>query len=326
LPPPSLPRKRGRNKFSPHVWGELEGGEIALMPFPYFHEKKKISDALRKSVRQSSGSDFISLPSGYTHYEMSNPDATETVVLVHGFTVPMFIWEPTFQFLSKQGYRVLRYDLFGRGYSDRPKAKYDLDFFATQLRDLLDALNINEPVNLFGLSMGGAITATFTARYPERVKKLALFDPAGGADLPRSLILKMMEIPLLGELLMGFFGRRTLTKGLAADFHNPELLEHFTSQYLPQLDYQGFLRAILMTLRNDALRNSLPTYRKVGELGIPKLLVWGRDDQTVPYDQAEAVVASLPGVRFHTIEDSGHIPHYEDADQANPIILDFLKN
>ena len=292
------------------------------MPFPYIHEKQSIDDALRESME----GDFVLLPSGYTHYEISNPNAVETVVLVHGFSVPMFIWQPTFDFLTEQGYRVLRYDLFGRGYSDRPKAKYDLDFFANQLRDLLDALTITEPVNLFGLSMGGPITATFTARHPERVKKLALFDPAGGAEIPRSLTLKLMEVPLLGELLMGFFGRRTLTKGLAADFHDQKKLSHFAKQFMPQLDYQGFERAILMTLRNDALRNSLPTYRKVGELTIPKLLVWGRDDQTVPYAQSSQVVASLPGVRFETIEKSGHIPHYEDAGQVNPIILDFLKN
>jgi pimeloyl-ACP methyl ester carboxylesterase len=292
------------------------------MPFPYIHEKKIINNALREKM----DGDFVLLPSGYTHYEISNAGASETVVLVHGFSVPMFIWEPTFQFLTEQGYRVLRFDLFGRGYSDRPKAAYDLDFFATQLRNLLDALEISEPINLFGLSMGGPITTTFTALHHDRVKKLALFDPAGGAEIPRSTTLKLMEMPLLGELLMGFFGRQTLVKGIAADFYDEELLAHFTKLYLPQLDYQGFERAILMTLRNNALRNSLPTYHKVGELDIPKLLVWGRDDKTVPYDQAANVVTGLPGVRFHTIDNSGHIPHYEDADQVNPIILDFLKN
>ena len=292
------------------------------MPFPYIHEKKIINDALRASVE----GDFALLPNGYTHYELKDAADAETVVLVHGFSVPMFIWEPTFRFLTEQGYRVLRFDLFGRGYSDRPKAAYDLEFFVAQLRDLLDALEISKPINLFGLSMGGPITATFTAHHPERVKKLALFDPAGGAEIPRSTILKLMEMPLLGELLMGFFGRQTLVKGIAADFYDEELLAHFTKLYMPQLDYQGFERAILMTLRNNALRNSLPTYRKVGELEIPKLLVWGRDDKTVPYDQAANAVASLPGVRFHTIDNSGHIPHYEDADQVNPIILDFLQS
>ncbi len=296
------------------------------MPFPYIYEKKIIDPALRQSVSQGSGDDFISLPSGYTHYETRNKDAAETVVLVHGFSVPMFIWEPTSRFLTEAGYRVLRYDLFGRGYSDRPKANYDLDFFATQLRDLLEALGITEPINLFGLSMGGPITATFTAQHPECVKKLALFAPAGGENIPRSTITKLMEIPLLGELLMGFFGKKTLVDAIAEDFYDPGLIAHFTKMYTPQLDYQGFGRAILSTIRGDALRDSSATYRKVGEMGIPTLLVWGHDDQTVPYDQAKAVVTSLPHVRFHTIENSGHIPHYEDADQVNPIILNFLKN
>ena len=319
------------------------------MPFPYIHEKKVIDNALRESVEGG----FVSLTSGYTHYEMSKNLATEstehteleikkekelsgfselrdksieTVVLVHGFSVPMFIWETTFRFLSEQGYRVLRYDLFGRGYSDRPKARYDLDFFAQQLYELLNALEITEAVNLFGLSIGGPITATFTAKHPERVKKLALFAPAGGEGIPRSTTTKLMDIPILGELLMGLWGRKTLIDAIAEDFYDPELLAYFTKMYLPQLDYAGFGRAILQTLRNDALRDSSAIYRKVGKLTIPKLLVWGHDDQTVPYAQSSQVVASLPGVRFETIEKSGHIPHYEDADQVNPIILDFLKN
>ena len=85
---------------------------------------------------------------------------------MHGFSVPYFIWDPTFKFLTKSGFRVLRYDLFGRGYSDRPKLRYDIDLFCKQLRELLDTLGF-EQINLMGLSMGGPITATFTARYPQ---------------------------------------------------------------------------------------------------------------------------------------------------------------
>ena len=296
------------------------------MPFPYIHEKKIINDVLRQSVSQGSGRDFISLPSGYTHYEISNKDAAEIVVLVHGFTVPMFIWEPTFRFLTDQGYRVLRYELFGRGYSDRPKAKYDLNFFTTQLCDLLDALKISEPINLFGLSMGGPISATFTARHPERVKKLALFAPVGGSAIPQTLPFKLLSIPGLGELLMGLLGEKTLVDGIAEDFYDPKLIAHFTSLYRPQLKLQGFGRAILSTMRNDALRDSSAVYRLVGETGIPVLLVWGRKDKTVPYDQSQVVAASISQAAFHTIENSGHIPHYENADEVNPILFEFLKN
>ena len=291
------------------------------MSFPYIHETEELTDSLRQSVE----GDFLLLPNGYTHYELVGGENAETVVLVHGFSVPNFIWEPTFRALTETGYRVLRYDLFGRGYSDRPKAEYTLNLFATQLRDLLDALNITAPINLFGLSMGGPICATFTARHPERVKKLALFAPAGGEDIPHSPILQILKLPLIGDLLMGLFGRKTLIDGIASDFYDSALIAHFTSLYKPQLKIHGFGRAILSTMRNDALRDSTAVYRRVGETNIPTLLIWGRDDKTVPYAQSKQVVASLKHARFHTIENSGHIPHYENADEVNPILLDFLQ-
>jgi pimeloyl-ACP methyl ester carboxylesterase len=79
-------------------------------------------------------------------------------------------------------------------------------------------------------------------------------------------------------------------------------------------------------MRNDALGDSSAIYDRLGELDIPTLLIWGREDITVPYDQSSEMVASLKHARFHTIEESGHVPHYENADEVNPILLDFLKN
>lgn len=291
------------------------------MPFPFIHETKTIDTSLREQVEGS----FIALPNGYTHYEMTGEPHAEIIVLVHGFSVPYFIWEPTFNALLEAGYRVLRYDLFGRGYSDRPKADYSLKFFAQQLHDLLNALKITTPIHLFGLSMGGPISATFAAKHPERVKKLVLFAPAGGAVIPLSLQQRLLLIPGIGELLLGLFGKKTLLDSIAADFYDPELIAYFTKHYEPQLTYRGFGRAILATMRGDALGDSTAIYSRVGETGIPTLLVWGRDDQTVPYAQSRQVVASLKQARFETIENSGHIPHYENADEVNPIIFDFLK-
>jgi len=292
------------------------------MPFPYISETKKLDDSLRQSI----DGNFSLLDNGYTHYELKGNVDAGTVVLVHGFSVANFIWDPTFRALTKAGYRVLRYDLFGRGFSDRPKTDYTLDLFSNQLRDLLDALNITEPINLCGLSMGGPIVATFATRYPERIKKLAFFDPAGGKVFPRPFALRLLLVPGLGELLIGLFGDKILLKGLAADFYEPDLVADFIAKYRTQMQYQGFKRALLSTMCGDALGDSSALYRRVGELGIPTLLIWGEQDTTVPYDQAEEVVASLKQVRFHPIPNSGHIPHYEKADEVNPILLDFLNN
>ncbi len=291
------------------------------MPFPYIYETQKLTP----SFRQKTGKDFIALPNGYTHYELVGDENAETVVLVHGFTVPNFIWEPTFHMLTEAGYRVLRYDLFGRGYSDRPNATYNLNLFANQLRNLLDALKITEPINLFGLSMGGPITSTFTARHPERVKKLTLIAPAGAATLQLPM-LKLLKLPLLGELLMGLFGAKRLADGIAEDFYDPKLVAEFTEKFKPQLKISGFGRAILSTMRNDALGDNRAIYERVAETGILVLLVWGEEDKTVPFAQAEVLQTSLKHARFAPVPNSGHIPHYENADEVNPILLDFLKD
>ena len=291
------------------------------MSIPYIHETEKLTPAFREEI----DGDFVALSKGSTHYELVGNENAETVVLVHGFTVPNFIWEPTFSALTEAGYRVLRYDLFGRGYSDRPKADYSLDFFATQLYDLLNVLNITKPINLFGLSMGGPITATFTAQYPERIKKLALFAPAG-AEALHTPALKIVMLPIFGELLMGLFGAKTLANGIGQDFYDPKLVAAFTEKFKPQLKISGFGRAILSTMRNDALGENRAIYERVSETGIPVLLVWGEQDKTVPYAQSSQIVASLKHARFCPISNSGHIPHYENAAEVNPIILDFLDN
>jgi pimeloyl-ACP methyl ester carboxylesterase len=125
------------------------------MKSSYRDETKELNDLTRKDL---SGS-FIQLPGGVTHYELSNPDQENTVVLVHGFSVPYFIFDPTFQFLTGSGFRVVRYDLFGRGFSDRPEARYNIDLFVNNLA--LDVPCFRGP----GWLIGGDYHCTFTARF-----------------------------------------------------------------------------------------------------------------------------------------------------------------
>ncbi len=108
------------------------------------------------------------------------------VALLHGFSVPYFIWDPTFEAWLKAGYRVLRYDMFGRGYSDRPHVEYDLDLFTRQLADLLDALEIAKCRAVFGISMGGVVAANFAVQHRERLEEAGIVRsgrlPAGSAS------------------------------------------------------------------------------------------------------------------------------------------------
>jgi len=284
-------------------------------------ETKELNDETRKSANGL----FVKLPNGYTHYELGGNDSGEPVVLIHGFSVPYFIYDLTFEFLTQSGFRVLRYDLFGRGLSDRPHAKYDLDLFLTQLTDLLDALRFARPVSLIGVSMGGLIAATFTVRYPDRVRNLTLIDPIGAKAISLPLILKAAKLPFVAEIIVGLVGNEFLIKGMAKDLFDPKLVDHFLAKYRIQMEYKGFVRAILSTLRNGILESFEHVYQTLGESSKQVLLFWGQQDVTVPFNHSHILRKLIPQVQFHAIADCGHIPHYEKPTEVNPILLRFLR-
>jgi len=290
------------------------------MSFPFQDETKSLNYATRKDI----GGTYISLPNGVTHYELSNPQAETTVVLVHGFSVPSFIFDPTFKFLTKSGFRVLRYDLFGRGFSDRPRTRYNPDLFDKQLSDLLDALRFTSPINLIGLSMGGPVSATFTARHPERINSLTLIDPSGVRPVSLTPMLRLAKIPIVAETVFGWMGTEGMVRSAGRDFYDPKLVDHFIGKYKVQMQYKGFKRALLSSIRNNMLDSFVNAYEQVAKTDVPVQLFWGRNDATVPFEHSNDLRAAMPNVEFHVIEDCGHIPHYEKPDEVNPILLEFL--
>lgn len=290
------------------------------MPIFDRDEIKELNDETRRNATGA----FVRLPRGITYYELSNPEAGHTVVLVHGFSVPNFIYDPTFEFLTRSGLRVLRYDLFGRGYSDRPDLRYNLDLFVEQLSQLLEALRLTTPVSLIGLSMGGPITAAFTVRHPERVRDLTLIDPAGARPVSLTPLLRLVKLPLVAETVFRWVGSENFVQSAARDFFDPALVEHFIPRYRVQMQYKGFKRAILSTIRNGMLGSFLEIYQALGKTDTRVLLFWGQHDTTTPFAQSADLCAAVPQAEFHAVENCGHIPHYEKPDEVNPILLKFL--
>jgi pimeloyl-ACP methyl ester carboxylesterase len=180
-------------------------------------------------------------------------------------------------------------------------------------------------VNLVGLSMGGPITATFTAHHPERVKSLTLIDPAGARPIALTPLLKAVKIPFIAEAILSLAGGEPIVERNAKDFFDPNLVEQFKAQYRVQMQHKGFLRAILSTIRNGMLDSFLDVYRQVGKTEKPVLLFWGSEDKTVPFEHSNDLRAAIPNVKFHVIENCGHIPHYEKPEEVNSILLEFLR-
>ena len=271
--------------------------------------------------------DYVTLSEGVTHYELAGTGEGPPVALIHGFSVPLFVWDPTFEALCAAGYRVLRYDLFGRGESERPRGRYDPARFERQLVELVAALGLGPRVDLVGLSMGGAIAVGVADRHPDLVRRLVLIDPAG---LLRSVpwALRLLRIPLVGELAVALLGKRILVSSLEADIHEPgetaQLLERYREPYLAQIRRRGFFRALLSTVRHGPLAGLDASYARVGRQGRRVLLLWGREDKTVPFSLSETARVLMPNADFYAIDGAGHAPHLERPELVNELIVEVL--
>ncbi|MEJ5310332.1 MAG: alpha/beta hydrolase [Anaerolineae bacterium] len=284
-----------------------------------FHGETQNLDA---TARANAPGQFVTLTDGITHYEMAGPADGLPVVLIHGFSVPAFIWDPTFIGLADAGFRVIRYDLFGRGYSDRSDVVYNQALFDRQLGELLEALALGPAVNLVGLSMGGGIAVYFTAHHPERVRRLALIDPSG-MPMRQPLPAHLLRIPLVGEWLIDHFAEKLIIMGMARDAYARAKAPELADRYREQMRYRGFKRAILSTWRHGRLFAMTDVYRAVGQQDRPVLLIWGRGDKTVPFPISEKVRQAIPQAEFHPI-DAGHIPHHEKPEIVNPLLVRFF--
>lgn len=293
--------------------------------FPFIKgdsETKTLDDAARAAMP---GKTFIALDDGVTHYELAGPEDGPKVVFVHGLTSPSFIWDHQFQVMADAGYRVLRYDLFGRGLSDRPYLNYNADLFDRQLLNLLDALRFEEPVTLIGLSMGGTTTIHFTDRHPERVKAFVLLAPGGIGDrLPFGT--RIITAPGIRDWLSKAFGDLIFERMVTAQFtKDMSQLKAIRENYARQMQYKGYKRAVLDTIRHNKLYGLEPVFARAGEQGKPAMAIWGDQDNIVPYELSERVQRAIPDIELHTIEGAGHTANYEFPDKVNPLLLAFLE-
>jgi pimeloyl-ACP methyl ester carboxylesterase len=278
---------------------------------------------LDAAARQGVPGRFVTLGDGVTHYDVAGPDSGQRVLLVHGFSVPSYIWDSTVTALTGAGFRVARYDDYGRGYSDRPDIAYTSDLYDRQLLQLLDSLGWRDRVDVVGLSMGGPVTATFVGRHPERVRSLTLVDPAAGTSRAAPL---MFRLPLVGPVLWQALAVPKMAAGQLSDFVEPAKWPDWESRYRVQTQYRGFGRALLSTLREDDGRSLDSVYARVGTLGVPTLLLWGMQDSTVTIDHADGVRKAIPQAQYHPIERAAHLPHMERTDVVNPLLIGFLRS
>jgi pimeloyl-ACP methyl ester carboxylesterase len=294
---------------------------LALVAAVVYAARNPEQQTLDATARAGAPGQFVQLHDGLTQYDLAGPDTGRTVVLLSGATVPYYIWDPTRDALAANGFRVLRYNYFGRGFSDRPKLRYDLATYDRQLTELLDTLGVRGPVDLAGISMGGVIAANFADRHPERVRSLTLVGPGFGS-IPETPL--PLRIPGVGEFVMTVAAPGMAT-GQLDDFLHPERHPDWVPRYKVQMRYKGFLRGMLGTLRGDVFKRPAASFTRLARSRTPILIVWGKADRTVPFSQSDAVRAAFPRAEFHAIDDAAHLPQIEQAVVVDSILVRFLR-
>jgi pimeloyl-ACP methyl ester carboxylesterase len=281
-------------------------------------ERLELDDA----VRQRTAGQFVRLTNGYTHYEIAGPEAGPTVVLAAGFSVPYYIWDPVFNALTSAGFRVLRYDYYGRGFSDRPDVPYNQAFYVRQLAELLDAVHITGPFDLAGLSFGGSVVTSYADAYPARVRSLVYMDPSfrTAGSLP-----PLTDVPFAWDFFTTVFTERSWATAQLGDFVHPDRFPDWPDRYRDQMQYRGFRKARLSEIVTNVGVDQHEEIKRVGEHARPVFVIWGKQDPDVPFEFSASLMELLPRGHLLAVDDSGHLPLWEQPDVANPAIVAFLR-
>jgi pimeloyl-ACP methyl ester carboxylesterase len=294
---------------------------VVLSAGGYVVAKNPETRVLDAAARRAAPGRFVRLTDGMTHYQVDGPDTGRVVVLAHGFSVPSYIWDSTAADLSRAGYRVIRYDAYGRGFSDRPNVEYSDKLYERQLGELLDSLHVTGKVDLGGVSAGGYVTGVYAGRHPDRVRSLILADPVAGKS-PATM--RPYDLPVIGEYWWQAASLPTMAEGQTSDFVDPSRFPDWVARYRVQMQYKGFGHSLWSS---RVFRRGLDTdtiYERVAAAGIPVLLIWGEQDQTVPFERNALVRKAIPAADFHPVPNAAHLPILERAGFTDSLMLAFL--
>ena len=275
----------------------------------------------RIEVLINNSGNYIELKNGYTYFEEANQDSeTGTVVLVHGFSVPSYILETTFNSIEEKGFRVIMMDLYGRGFSDNPDLPQTDELRANQVIELLDRRNIKK-VSLVGLSNGGRIISKIAYLKPEIVNELFYIASSGFYEYPDT---NERDVTLneINDLIKSY---PEMAMGQKNDFFNPGQYPDWIDKYKELQKYKGFARALISTTKNLVTLDYV--HNKIDSLNIPVYTFWGEFDTVVIYDEfKDRLNRVLPNRTEFFISNSGHLPHMENQDEFESIFFKYLNS
>ena len=284
------------------------------------YESVEKNQDFRDAVLQENNGDYVLLSKGYTYYEEANRESTiGNIILVHGFSVPSYIWEVTFNTLKEKGYRVVMMDLFGRGNSDNPDLPQTDALRAQQVLDLMDALGIEKAV-LAGLSNGGRIISKMAALDASKIEALFYVSSSSFVDYETQI-----DTAVSQEEITSFIETYpTRSVGQLEDFYAPKQFPEWPQKYEKLLSHKGFAKALLSTQKNLTTMDEI--HQTIDSLELPVYVFWGVHDKVVVYaDFDKKLKQLLPNMKEYFIEEAGHLPHMENKKVFEDYFLSSLQ-
>lgn len=241
------------------------------------------------------------------------------IVLIHGFPLDHTMWRFQLEDLS-QTCRVIAPDLRGFGQSEDSAGVSTMEGFADDLADLLDRLEINTPVTVCGLSMGGYIAWQFWKRYPHRLARLIQCDTRAIADTPETRQTRRESSDRVMTEGTGFLAESMPEKMFSSTSrqNRPDLIEE-TRQVICRGSPMGISAALLGMAARPDVTEWLPRIQS------PVLLIVGEEDVVSPPAEMQAIADAIPNARIEIIPHSGHLAPLENPQCVNRVIREFLQ-
>ena len=256
--------------------------------------------------------------SEHTALRISDSEQGQTVlVLLHGYLESLEIWEDFVKLLSPL-YRIVTIDIPGHGISEVKSEIHTMEFVADVLRGVLDNKQIARCF-VAGHSMGGYVAEAFAAKYPERLEGLILFHSSPNADNDSKKEDRRREIEMIRHDKKELIAQLFAPKGFAP--HNRDRMINRIEQLqelIALTDDEGIIALLKGMSERDDMNDMMH------RLSAPQLFIFGKYDEFIPVERAEALIQSHPQAEIAWLENSGHMGFLEEPDASAEIIRSFI--
>ena len=299
-------------------------------------------------VAASSKSPKLHLPGDYAAvngvrlwYE-SEGSGPPLVLIAGGPGFSHSYFHPHFSVLATS-FRVIYYDAFGTGKSDRAHDRHEYAFArdVENLEGLRKALGL-EKINVLGHSYGGMVAQAYALRYPESVQKVILVDSSWGAEMSRALI-DNSNYEIRNQYPESFEKRMKMhERGLLSCSEEYQKADDADETFLLfyNMSASEKLGQSVEPLNADvfcAINGDDPDFVEGGEMAkldfrpqlkdlrMPMLIMAGRFDRILFPRYQVKFKSYAPQAQFVMFEKSGHFPFIEEPENFTRIVKEFLQ-